>query len=89
MDNIWNVHDVEEPNMTMTITINDVSEEEGRAIVSWRSYWLSLWELDQKLRSISKYDDTISNDTAEAYDHCRELIRSVMGNNNCSLEDLQ
>jgi len=49
--------------------------------------YLVLWELDQWLRSNTKYaPDGTSSDTYDAYENCRNQLRDFMRENNVSFE---
>lgn len=48
-------------------------------------YYSTLWEMDQWLRSNTKYaPDTMSDDTYKAYDLCRDKLREFMSNEDVS-----
>jgi len=87
---MWNVPmDMIEPQKTVSMIFDNLTEREAKAVASWSDYWSSLWELDQWLRNECKHNDDISEDAWNAYDKVREKIRSIMADNNCSLEDLE
>jgi hypothetical protein len=44
-------------------------------------YRLVLWELDQYLRSETKYNDDLDEKTWDAYDGVRNKIREIMNEN--------
>ena len=49
---------------------------------------MALWELDQWLRSNTKYaPDTMSNDTYEAYEKCRDQIREILTEHSISIDN--
>lgn len=49
---------------------------------------MALWELDQWLRSNTKYaPDTMSNDTYEAYEKCRDQLREILSESNISIDN--
>lgn len=84
---MWNT--TSEPVSSVSLTFDGLDEQEARALTSWRNYYISLWELDQWLRSQVKYnDEKLSGDILDAYDTVRDKIRSIMEDNHCSLEDL-
>jgi len=74
--------------LAIDITFRNLDEEEARGINNWRNYYLSLWDLDQWLRSQVKYNNDLSHDTADAYDRVRDMLRDYMDGHGCSLEDL-
>jgi hypothetical protein len=46
-----------------------------------------LWDLDQWLRSNTKYaPDSMPEDEYKAYERCRETLRELMNNENISFE---
>lgn len=49
---------------------------------------MALWELDQWLRANTKYaPDTISDDTYEAYEKCRDQIREILSDHSISIDN--
>ncbi len=47
----------------------------------------ALWEMDQWLRSNTKYaPDTMSEDTYNAFQQCREQLRELMNNENINFD---
>jgi len=50
-------------------------------------FWNILWELDQSLRSKTKYaPDDLPQDKYDAYQEIREELRELMSNNNISFD---
>ena len=50
-------------------------------------FWNVLWELDQDLRTKTKYaPDDLPQDKYDAYQEIRDLLRELMTENNISLE---
>ena len=50
-------------------------------------FWSVLWELDQSLRSKTKYaPDSLPQDKYDAYQEIREELRELMSNNNISFD---
>jgi len=49
-------------------------------------YRLALWDLDQHLRSETKYNDKLDDKTYEAYDNVRNKIREIMHENNITFD---
>jgi ATP-dependent Zn protease len=80
----------------MKITIEfDGNEEENDARTALDGYkWkLAMWDLDQELRSIVKYQNSIinhnqtaSSEEMETADKIREEIRRILENYNLSLD---
>ena len=51
------------------------------------SFWNVLWELNQELRTKTKYaSDDLPQDKYDAYQEIRDLIRELMTENNVSLD---
>jgi hypothetical protein len=52
--------------------------------VKWK---LLVWELDQELRSKTKYaPDNVSEDTYEAYEEIREMLRRLINDDGLKLD---
>jgi hypothetical protein len=50
-------------------------------------FWSVLYELDQDLRSKTKYaSDDLSQDKYDAYQEVRDILHELMSNNNISLD---
>ena len=50
-------------------------------------FWSVLWELDQSLRTKTKYaPDSLPQDQYDAYQEIREELRELMSNNNISFD---
>jgi len=49
-------------------------------------YRLALWDLDQYLRSETKYNDDLDDKTYEAYDNVRTKLREFMHEHNISFD---
>ena len=50
-------------------------------------FWSVLWELDQDLRSKTKYaSDDLPKDKYDAYGEIRDMIRELMSENNISFD---
>ena len=52
--------------------------------VKWK---MIVWDMDQELRRIIKYDDTISEDTYEIVEKLREYLRENIIDRGVSLDD--
>jgi hypothetical protein len=51
------------------------------------NFWNVLWELNQELRTKTKYaSDDLPQDKYDAYQEIRDLIRELMTENNVSLD---
>ena len=65
------------------------SVEEGndaRDALDGYKWKLSMWDLDQHLRSELKYNEKISGETDAAYEAVREKIREILSSYNINLE---
>ena len=52
------------------------------AVNAGKLYWM-LWDMDQWLRSNTKYaPDEMSDDTYKAFEQCREKLRELMTESN-------
>lgn len=59
-----------------------------RDAIDGYKFKMALWELDQWLRSNTKYaPDTMSNDTYEAYEKCRDQLREILSESNISIDN--
>ena len=73
------------------------SQEEGtdaRTALDGYKYKLAMWDLDQKLREITKYnvsilthDNQATNTEMEVAEKLREVIREILYGYNINLED--
>jgi DNA-binding HxlR family transcriptional regulator len=53
-----------------------------------QDFHTTLWDMDQWLRSNTKYaPDTMSEDTFDAYQKCREKLHEFMNENNVKFLD--
>ena len=56
--------------------------------INGTKFKMALWELDQWLRSNTKYaPDTMSDDTYEAYEKCRDQIREILSAHSISIDN--
>jgi hypothetical protein len=62
------------------------AEDARTALDGWK--WKhSMWELDQWLRSQTKYaPDSMSDDTYKAFEDCREKLREILTDSNLQLD---
>jgi hypothetical protein len=61
-------------------------EEDARTALDGYKWKQSMWELDQWLRSQTKYaPDSMSDDMYKAFEECREKLREMVYDNNLSL----
>jgi hypothetical protein len=73
--------------MTATLQFNLPDDQEDfNMAVNGTKWYLTLWELDQFLRSKVKYDETISEEAQDIYDNIRQKIRELQSENGISFE---
>ena len=60
---------------TLTFTLPD-EEADLRDAMQGRDAKLLLWEIDQRLRAVVKYEDDASEDRVALAEEIREMIRS-------------
>lgn len=85
---MWNVPvDMLEKQSSVSVTFNNLTNEEAKAVNSYKEYFFSLWDLDQWLRNELKHKELPEN-VDVAYDTIRDKIREIMDEYNCSLDDL-
>lgn len=66
--------------------IDDRSQFEDA--INGTKFKMALWELDQWLRTNTKYaPDTMSDDTYEAYEKCRQQLRDILIENSISIDN--
>jgi len=62
-------------------------QQEYELANSGLSFWNVLWELDQELRTKTKYaSDDLSKDKYDAYQEIRDKLYELMSENNVNLE---
>jgi hypothetical protein len=49
-------------------------------------YKMVLWDLDQRLRSKLKYDDTLDNISAAAYQDARDILHGLLNDYGVSID---
>jgi hypothetical protein len=70
-----------------TITYNLPDEQiEFNNAVHASDYKMVLWDLDQKLRSKVKYDDSLDEKSADAYQDARDMLRGLISDYGVSLD---
>jgi hypothetical protein len=83
--NTWNT--LTESVPLVDITFRNLDDQDAKAIVKWRDYYLVLWDLDQELRNIIKYGGSNIKDVTP-YEDMRESLYNAMDNYGVSLDDL-
>ena len=62
-------------------------EDAARTALDGIKWKVSMWHLDQWLRSQIKYaPDEQSEDTYQAFEECREKLREILTDNNLQLD---
>jgi hypothetical protein len=80
---------------TITITFDSFEEgDDARTALDGYKYKMAMWDLDQKLRSITKYgasvlthDNQASGIEQDVAEKLREEIRDILNGYNINLED--
>jgi len=83
--NTWNT--LTESVPLVDITFRNLDDQDAKAIVKWRDYYLVLWDLDQELRNIIKHGGASIKDRTP-YESMRESLWDTMDNYGVSLDDL-
>jgi hypothetical protein len=61
--------------------------DDARTALDGSKWKISIWSLDQWLRSQIKYaPDDMSDDTYKAFEECREKLREIVNDINLSLD---
>jgi len=79
---------------TIKIKFKDDEHDDARTALDGYKWKLAMWDLDQKLRSIVKYNASLvmhnepaTNAEIELADKIREEIRDILNGYNINLED--
>lgn len=74
--------------MTATLTFNLPEEEPEFRLACNGIRWMSaMHDLDQHLRSLLKYDDTITGEAHDALDKVREKLYEILQENSLSFNE--
>ena len=74
--------------MTATLTFNLPEEEPEFRLACNGARWMSaMHDFDQHLRSLLKYDDTISGEAYDALDKAREKLYEILQENALSFNE--
>lgn len=76
-----------DPISTVSITFNNLTDDEAKTITRWREYQLVLWNLDEELRQQIKYNNNISDAERQGYEYARDSLGSLMEEYGVSLDD--
>jgi len=63
------------------------NEREASNSLRTVDYWCSLYDLDEWLRSEVKYNNNLSENTADSFDKVREKLRNIMDRHGVNLLD--
>jgi|APSaa5957512493_1039668.scaffolds.fasta_scaffold277054_1 hypothetical protein len=85
----WSITEPVEYAETVDVTYRNMSERDAAAMTRWRQYFFVLWDLDQWLRSQAKYNEDLSEESAEVHNKVREQLRELMDDHRISLDDLE
>jgi hypothetical protein len=83
--NNWNT--LTESVPSVDITFRNLDDQDAKAIIKWRDYFLVLWEFDQELRNIIKHGGANIKDMTP-YESMRESLWEAMGDYGVSFDDL-
>lgn len=62
-------------------------QDEARTALDGYKWKISIWSLDEWLRSQTKHaPDSMSDDTYKAFEKCREKLREIINDSNLSLD---
>ncbi len=70
---------------TITYHLPEEQEDFNNAVHA-SDYKMVLWDLDQKLRSKIKYDDSLDEKSANAYQYARDMLRELISDYGVSLD---
>jgi len=70
--------------MKATITFDD--EDDLRTALDGYKWKLVAWDLDQEMRSLLKYDDTITDEKWEQVEELRTKLREIINDYNLNLD---
>jgi hypothetical protein len=70
---------------TITFTLPEEQQDFHDAVHA-SDYKAILWDLDQRLRSKLKYDDTLDNISATAYQDARDILHSLLNDYGVSID---
>jgi hypothetical protein len=70
---------------TITFTLPEEQQDFHNAVHA-SDYKMVLWDLDQRLRSKLKYDDTLDNISAAAYQDARDMLHGYLDDYGVTLD---
>jgi hypothetical protein len=70
---------------TITYHLPEEQEDFNNAVHA-SDYKMVLWDLDQKLRAKIKYDETLNESSANAYQDARDMLRGLISDYGVSLD---
>ena len=70
---------------TITFTLPEEQQDFHDAVHA-SDYKMVLWDLDQRLRSKLKYDDSLNQSSADAYQEARDMLHGYLNDYGVSLD---
>jgi hypothetical protein len=70
---------------TITYNLPDEQDDFNNAVHA-SDYKAVIWDLDQKLRAKIKYDDTLNESSASAYQDARDMLRGLISDYGVTLD---
>lgn len=70
----------------MKATLEFEEEEDLRTALDGYKWKLVAWDLDQEMRSLLKYDDTISDEKWHQVEQLRTKLREIINDYNLNLD---
>lgn len=70
---------------TITFTLPEEQQDFHDAVHA-SDYKMVLWDLDQRLRSKIKYDDTLDSSLAAAYQEARDMLHGYLNDYGVTLD---
>ena len=70
----------------MKATITFEEEEDLRTALDGHKWKMVVWDLDQEMRKLLKYDETISDEKWEQVEQLREKLHEIKNDYNLNLD---
>jgi hypothetical protein len=70
---------------TITFNLPDEQDDFNNAVHA-SDYKAVIWDLDQKLRAKIKYDETLNESSANAYQDARDMLRELISDYGVTLD---
>lgn len=71
----------------ITLEFNSEEADDARDALDGYKWKLTVWDIDQHLRSELKYNDKINGDVYDAFEKLREEIRDILSGYGIQLEN--